>query len=75
MPATLPSLDHADSNTLENHYCRVASTVGRLSANVVEVQHGYGVALAHYLKHALQLTGILREIDEDAGIGRIYFAS
>ena len=31
-----------------------------------------GVALAHHLGRALQLTNILRDIDEDAGIGRLY---
>ena len=29
-------------------------------------------ALAHHLGRALQLTNILRDIDEDAGIGRLY---
>ncbi len=28
--------------------------------------------LAHHLGRALQLTNILRDIDEDAGIGRLY---
>jgi phytoene synthase len=31
-----------------------------------------GIALAHHLGRALQLTNILRDIDEDAGIGRLY---
>ena len=31
-----------------------------------------GVALAHHLGRALQLTNILRDIDEDAAIGRLY---
>jgi phytoene synthase len=31
-----------------------------------------GVALAHHLGRALQLTNILRDIDEDASIGRLY---
>ena len=30
------------------------------------------VLLAHHLGRALQLTNILRDIDEDAGIGRLY---
>jgi phytoene synthase len=31
-----------------------------------------GVLLAHHLGRALQLTNILRDIDEDAAIGRLY---
>ncbi len=38
------------------------------------VRHGAsdGIALAHHLGRALQLTNILRDIDEDAEIGRLY---
>jgi phytoene synthase len=31
-----------------------------------------GIALAHHLGRALQLTNILRDLDEDAGVGRLY---
>ena len=31
-----------------------------------------GISLAYHLGRALQLTNILRDIDEDAGIGRLY---
>jgi len=54
-------------------YCdRVASAVGRLSVCVFGMEEAPGVALAHDLGRALQLTNILRDIDEDAGIGRLY---
>jgi phytoene synthase len=54
-------------------YCdRVASAVGRLSIKVFGMEEGPGFALAHHLGRALQLTNILRDIDEDAEIGRIY---
>ena len=54
-------------------YCdRVASAVGRLSVKVFGMDEAPGVALAHHLGRALQLTNILRDIDEDAGIGRVY---
>ena len=33
-----------------------------------------GIALAHHLGRALQFTNILRDIDEDAAIGRVYLA-
>jgi len=54
-------------------YCdRVASAVGRLSVKVFGMDAAPGVALAHHLGRALQLTNILRDIDEDAAIGRVY---
>ena len=54
-------------------YCdRVASAVGRLSVKVFGMPRDDGIALAHHLGRALQLTNILRDIDEDAGIGRVY---
>ena len=54
-------------------YCeRVASAVGRLSVRVFGMGEQDGLALAHHLGRALQLTNILRDIDEDAEIGRLY---
>jgi phytoene synthase len=61
-----------DAATLDLYCDRVASAVGRLSVKVFGMQHHDGVALAHHLGRALQLTNILRDIDEDAGIGRVY---
>jgi presqualene diphosphate synthase len=54
-------------------YCdRVASAVGRLSVRVFGMAEREGLALAHHLGRALQLTNILRDLDEDASIGRLY---
>jgi phytoene synthase len=54
-------------------YCdRVAVAVGRLSVRVFGMERAPGIALAHHLGRALQLTNILRDIDEDAAIGRVY---
>jgi squalene synthase HpnD len=54
-------------------YCdRVASAVGRLSVRVFGLAQEDGILLAHHLGRALQLTNILRDIDEDAAIGRLY---
>lgn len=54
-------------------YCdRVASAVGRLSVRVFGMDRIPGLELAHHLGRALQLTNILRDIDEDAAIGRVY---
>jgi phytoene synthase len=61
-----------DLQTLDLYCDRVASAVGRLSVKVFGMQHDDGIALAHHLGRALQLTNILRDIDEDAGIGRVY---
>src|SRR5215813_11087661 len=54
-------------------YCdRVASAVGRLSVNIFGLEHKSGRQLAHHLGRALQLTNILRDLDEDAAVGRLY---
>ena len=54
-------------------YCdRVASAVGRLSVRIFGMNETDGIGLAHHLGRALQLTNILRDIDEDAAIGRLY---
>jgi phytoene synthase len=54
-------------------YCdRVASAVGRLSVRIFGVPRQLGVELARHLGRALQLTNILRDLDEDAEIGRLY---
>jgi phytoene synthase len=54
-------------------YCsRVAGAVGRLSARIFGMEEGPGHELAHRLGHALQFTNILRDLDEDAAVGRLY---
>ena len=61
-----------DLKTLDLYCERVASAVGRLSIKVFGMDEGPGDELAHHLGRALQLTNILRDIDEDAAIGRVY---
>ena len=61
-----------DWATLDGYCDRVASAVGRLSVRVFGMEEKPGIALAHHLGRALQLTNILRDIDEDAEIGRLY---
>jgi len=62
-----PSLERLDL------YCdRVACAVGRLSVRVFGMADREGEALAHHLGRALQLTNILRDLDEDAAVGRLY---
>ena len=62
-----PSMD-----TLDLYCDRVASAVGRLSVRIFGMERETGRALAHHLGRALQLTNILRDLDEDAEIGRLY---
>jgi len=61
-----------DWATLDLYCDRVASAVGRLCVRVFGMADAQGVALAHHLGRALQLTNILRDIDEDAAVGRLY---
>ena len=61
-----------DWPTLDRYCDRVASAVGRLAVRIFGVPEEYGPALAHHLGRALQLTNILRDLDEDAAIGRLY---
>ena len=61
-----------DWATLELYCDRVASAVGRLSVRIFGTPEAEGLGLADHLGKALQLTNILRDIDEDASIGRLY---
>jgi len=61
-----------DAATLDSYCDRVASAVGRLAVRVFGLEEAPGIALAHHLGRALQLTNILRDLDEDADIGRLY---
>ncbi|KQP07143.1 squalene synthase HpnD [Methylobacterium sp. Leaf99] len=61
-----------DEATLDLYCDRVASAVGRLSVRIFGVPEAEGIALAHHEGRALQLTNILRDIDEDAERGRLY---
>ena len=61
-----------DDATLDLYCNRVASAVGRLSVRVFGMEEQDGIALADHLGRALQLTNILRDLDEDAAFGRLY---
>jgi phytoene synthase len=61
-----------DLATLDLYCDRVASAVGRLSTRIFGMDERPGAELAHELGRALQLTNILRDLDEDAAIGRLY---
>lgn len=61
-----------DFVTLDLYCDRVASAVGRLSVRVFRMPREEGRQLAEHLGRALQLTNILRDLDEDAAIHRLY---
>jgi presqualene diphosphate synthase len=61
-----------DLATLDLYCARVASAVGHLSVNVFGDPSDAAHAVAESLGRALQLTNILRDLDEDARRGRLY---
>ncbi len=66
-PIVAPSLEELDL------YCDcVAAAVGRLCVPVFGETGAAGERVANRLGRALQLTNILRDVEEDAGIGRLY---
>jgi presqualene diphosphate synthase len=63
----------APDRTTFDIYCdRVACAVGRLSTRVFGLDAKTGEALADHLGRALQVTNVLRDLDEDAAFGRLY---
>lgn len=62
----------ADMAELKLYCDRVACAVGRLSVRVFGIDAGNGDRLAQSLGQALQLTNILRDLDEDAERDRLY---
>ncbi|MBV8131798.1 MAG: presqualene diphosphate synthase HpnD [Alphaproteobacteria bacterium] len=61
-----------DFATLDLYCARVASAVGHLSVHIFGDPSEAAHAVAESLGRALQLTNILRDLDEDAGRGRLY---
>lgn len=61
-----------DEATLDQYCDRVASAVGRLSVRVFGDTSEMADKVAFHLGRALQLTNILRDIEEDARLGRLY---
>jgi len=57
---------------LELYCSRVAGAVGLLSVRIFGAPRQGRRELAHALGEAVQLTNVLRDLDEDAGLGRLY---
>jgi phytoene synthase len=62
----------ADMDHLRLYCDRVACAVGRLSNRIFGIDDEAGARVARALGEALQLTNILRDIDEDARRDRLY---
>jgi presqualene diphosphate synthase len=61
-----------DLATLDLYCARVASAVGHLSVHIFGDSSAEAYSVADSLGRALQLTNILRDLDEDAQRGRLY---
>jgi presqualene diphosphate synthase len=72
MEMDLEGIRAPDLATMELYCDRVAVAVGRLSVKVFGMDEGVGEDLSHHLGRALQLTNIVRDVDEDAAMGRLY---
>jgi phytoene synthase len=72
MQMDLEGIVRPDLATLYLYCDRVAVAVGLLSVKVFGMPDAEGKALAHHLGRALQLTNVLRDLDEDAQMGRLY---
>jgi len=62
----------ADEAALDLYMDQVASAVGRLSDKVFGISGEDADRLAHHLGRALQITNILRDLQEDADRNRLY---
>ncbi len=67
-----PSVRIADRGALSAYARRVAGAVGVLSCRIFGAPDAESRAFAIYLGETLQLTNILRDVDEDAAIDRLY---
>ena len=73
MAMDLQPARYADFAALENYCYHVAGVVGRLIARILGFEQEAAVlAYADKMGLALQLTNIIRDVGEDAGMGRIY---
>ncbi|MFM2295212.1 MAG: hypothetical protein RLZZ350_1625 [Verrucomicrobiota bacterium] len=68
----LDTLRYADFAALEKYCYHVASVVGLLSLEIFGYTNPATRDYAVHLGHALQLTNILRDVQNDAARGRIY---
>ena len=72
MEMDLSQTRYADFKALHLYCYRVASVVGLLAAEIFGYQDRQTLKYAHDLGMAFQLTNIIRDVGEDARLGRIY---
>lgn len=65
-------IQRPDWGRLDTYCDHVASAVGRISVQIFGDASDDAQAVAHHLGRALQLTNILRDVDEDAARSRLY---
>ena len=63
---------HLDFTSLQRYCDLVAGVVGEVAARIFGHQQAATLAYAHKLGLALQLTNIIRDVGDDARLGRIY---
>lgn len=68
----IESVRFSDLPALEKYCWRVACAVGLVSVRIFGCEGESADVYAEQLGHALQLTNILRDVAEDASMGRIY---
>jgi phytoene synthase len=64
--------DFATYEDLRKYCWRVACAVGLVSIEIFGCRDPLSKTYAEQLGHALQMTNILRDVGEDAGLGRVY---
>lgn len=73
MQMDLDDLMRAPFQSILEHYCwRTAGSIGELCLKVFDVKHKQSRDLARELGKAMQITNILRDLDEDAKRDRLY---
>lgn len=76
MQMDLDDLMRAPHHSLLEHYCwRTAGSIGELCLKIFGIKHKNGRELARELGKAMQLTNILRDLEEDATRDRLYIPS
>jgi phytoene synthase len=70
--ADIESVRFATREDLRAYCWRVASAVGLVSVEIFGCKNPQSKIYAEFLGYALQMTNILRDVAEDAAVGRIY---
>lgn len=72
MRADLEKKRYATFEELDWYLYRVAVIVGKATLDILELKGSHASELAYYLGRAVQLTNIVRDVYDDARLGRVY---